>query len=171
MKREKKITELIILIHIIFLLVPSFSFGISWFEKEKEIEDEYLTRLFAPEPMIGRYPESKLIEMIRLPSGNKKWIYVSKYSLKKIYDYYEAKVKHSLKDAYGFPFAKEMFDDPKAYSRNPIRILGVKTTGRIVWIHGFNQIPGQKWNSIKVNDHQSLDPNLTGFVEIEIRED
>ena len=48
MEREKKIIELIILIGFIFFLIPPFSFGISWFEKEKEVPGEYLTKLFAP---------------------------------------------------------------------------------------------------------------------------
>lgn len=49
MKKEKKIIKLIALINFIFFLIPSFSFGISWFEKEKEVRDEYLTKLFTPE--------------------------------------------------------------------------------------------------------------------------
>jgi len=49
MKKRKKIMELIILIGFMFLLLPSFGFGISWFEKEKEVKDEYLIKLFAPD--------------------------------------------------------------------------------------------------------------------------
>lgn len=48
MKKERKIIGLIILIGFIFFLIPSFSFAISWFEKEKEVPDEYLTKLFVP---------------------------------------------------------------------------------------------------------------------------
>lgn len=125
----------------------------------------------APEPKIGRYPGARLREMINLPSGDKSWVYVSKGSLKEIYNYYEKKVKQSFIKAYGFPFAKEMFEDPKAYSHNSIKVFGIRATGRIFWINGYNHIPGQKWNSIEIRGHQSLDPNLTEFIQIEIRED
>lgn len=108
--------------------------------------------------------------MASQPRGGRLLIYVSKDSLKKIYDYYETKVKYSFKDTFGFPFAKEMFENPKAYSHNPIKVFGIKTTGRIFWIHGYKHIPRGKWNSIKINGHQSLDPNLSGFIQIEIRE-
>jgi hypothetical protein len=128
----------------------------------------------APEPKIGRYPGFKLRYARNRPAsqgGGWIFIYVSKDSLKKIYDYYETKVKRTFVKAYGFPFAKEMFEDPKAYSQNPIKVFGIKTTGRIFWIRGYNQIPGEKWNFIEVKGYQSLDPNLAGFIQIEIMED
>jgi hypothetical protein len=305
MKRRKKIMELIILIHFIFLFTPQLSFGFLWFEKEKEVKDENLIKMFTPEfpyesikvvedskgrrfivirakenisprtlnqydalllsrgvsiygtfhygmfswnktvsdyaitisrkvegepdtveisesvvkdpkknepivaasakgkeiriaierdsgkkwkrikiipdkepdaiePKIGRYPGSKLRYAHNWPANQGSgWLltYVSKDSLKKIYDFYETKVKQSFIKAYGDPFRKEMFEDPKAHSHNPIKVFGIKTTGRIFWIHGFNHIPGQEWNSIEIRGHQSLDPNLTEFVQIEIRED
>ena len=292
---------MIILIGFIFLLIPSFSFGISWFEKEKEVKDEYLTKLFAPdfpyesikivedskgrgfivikarekiegrflreyedlllsrgvsiygrfhygvfswqktvtdyaititrkvegeagsveisesivknpekneptvaasakskeiriaiekdfakrwkkikiipdkereapEPKIGRYPGSKLREMINLPSGDKSWVYVSKDSLKRIYDFYEAKLLDSFIKVYETILAREIVRDPKAYSHNPIKIFEIRTIGRVFSIAGYNHVPREKWNSIEIKWQQSLDPNLSNFIQIEINE-
>ena len=296
MKREKKIRELIILIGFIFFLIPSFSFGISWFEKEKEIPDEYLTKLFAPdfpyesikvvddskgrrsivikakekilpntlsryddlllsrgvsiygtfhygvfswqktvteyaititrkvegepntveisesvvkdpekqepivaasakgkeiriaieqdfgqkwkkiriipekepvapEPKIGRYPGFKLTYY-----RTKRWVFVSKDALKHVYDYYETKIRKSFMKTYGFPFAKEMFENPKAYSHSPIEVFGIKTMGRELWIRGYNQTPGQEWNYIEIKGYQSLDKDLHSYIQMEIVE-
>jgi hypothetical protein len=301
MKGEKKIRESIILVGFIFFLIPSFSFGISWFEKEKEVADEYLTKLFAPEfpyesikvvedskarrfiviktkekiaggalreynnlllsrgvniygtfhygmfswqkrttsdyaitltrkvkgepdsveisksvvkdpvrnepivaatakgkeiriaiekdfgkgwreiriipdkelkepePKIGRYPGSRLFKVnvygeARIP------VFVSKDSLEQVYYYYEEKVKKSFETVYDFPFAHEMFENPRAYSHNSIEVFGIKTIGRDFWIRGRNHPVGEKWNSVEIKGYQSLDPNLSKFIQIAIFE-
>jgi hypothetical protein len=43
----KKILILYVLACFVFLLLSTITFGISWFEKEKEVPDGYLTKLFA----------------------------------------------------------------------------------------------------------------------------
>ncbi len=44
----KKILIFSISTSFVFLILSTLAFGISWFEKEKEVTDEYLTKLFAP---------------------------------------------------------------------------------------------------------------------------
>jgi hypothetical protein len=301
MKREKKMRELIILFGFIFFLIPSSSFGISWFEKEKEVKDEFLTKLFAPDfphesikvmedskarkfivvrtkeklaggtlreynnlllsrgvniygtfhygmfswqgrtvsdyaitltkkvegdpnsveisesvvkdpkknepivaatakgkeiriaiekdfgkkwkkikiipdrepnepdPKIGRYPGSRLFKVnvygeARIP------VFVSKDSLEQVYYYYEEKVKKSFETVYDFPFAREMFENPRAYSHSSIEVLGIKTIGRDFWIRGYNKSIPTKWSSVEIKGYQSLDPNLSKFIQITIFE-
>jgi hypothetical protein len=304
MKREKKIAELIIPIGFIFFLITSFSFGSSWFEKEKEVPDEYLTTLFAPgfsyesikvmedskgrrfivirakdkiegkilreyddlllsrgisiygtfhygmfswqktvtdyaitltrkvngepnaieisesvvknpeknepivaasakgkeiriaiekdfgkrwekiriipgkepdapEPKIGRYPGAKLRYAHKWPSdqgGGRAFIYVSKDSLKSIYDFYEIRTKESFIKVYETILAREIVGNPEAYSHNPIKIFDIRTIGRVFSIAGYNHVPKEKWNSIEIKWQQSLDPNLSNFIQIEINE-
>jgi hypothetical protein len=136
-------------------------FGNKW-RKIRIIPEKELDSL---EPKIGRYPGFKLAYY-----RTKRWVYVSRNSLKEIYYSYETKVRKSFIKAYGFPFAKEMFENPKAYSHSSIEVFGIKTTGREFWIHGFNQIPGEKWNSVEIKGYQSLDVNLCNFIQIEIAE-
>ena len=305
MKRDKKIRELIILIGFIFFLIPSFSFGISWFEKEKEVPDEYLTKLFAPgfpyesikvmedskgrrfivvrakdkiegktlrgyddlllnrgvsiygtfhygmfswqktvtnyaititrkiegepdaieisesvvknpeknEPIVAasakgkeiriaiekdfgkrwkkivivpekepelkvptvwRYPGSHLIlvrDWAQIRGKGRTLTFVSKDSLKRIYEHYLEKVKQSFIKAYKDPFAEEIFSNPKTFSHNPIKIFGIRTTGRDFRIRGYDQIPPGKMGFIEIRICQALDSNLSGFIQIEVGED
>jgi hypothetical protein len=305
MKKERKIIELIILIGFIFLLIPSFSFGISWFEKEKEVKDEYLTKLFAPgfpyesikvmedskgrrfivikarekiegrflgeyedlllsrgvsiygrfhygvfswqktvsdyaititrkvereagsveisesivkdpeknepivaasakgkeiriaiekdfgkswkkiviiperepelkEPTMWRYPGSHLIlvrDWAQIRGKGRTLTFVSKDSLKRIYEHYLEKVRHSFIKASEDPFAEEIFSNPKAFSHNPIKIFGVRTIGRDFRIRGYDQIPPGKMNRFLIQIYQALDSNLSGFIQIEVSED
>jgi len=55
----KKISLLSVLACLVFLKLSTISLGISWFEKEKEVPDEYLTKLFTPE---FPYESIKLVE-------------------------------------------------------------------------------------------------------------
>jgi len=145
-------------------------FGKSW-KKIKIIPDKEPD---TPEPKIGRYPGSKLRYAHNWPAnqgGGWIFIYVSKDSLKKSYDYYEGKVMQSFKKVYETRLAKEIVGNPKAYSHNPIRVFEIRTIGRIFSIAGYNHAPGEKWNSLEIKWQQSLDPNLSNFIQIEIRED
>ena len=305
MKKERKIIELIILIGFIFLLIPSFSFGISWFEKEKEVKDEYLTKLFAPgfpyesikvmedskgrrfivirakdkiegktlreyedlllsrgvsiygtfhygifswdktvtdyaitltrkvngepnaveisesvvknpeknepivaasakgkeiriaiekdfgkswkkitivpekepelkEPTMWRYPGSHLISVhdwTAIKGKGRTLTFVSKDPLKRIYDFYLEKVRQSFLKAYKDPFAEEIFSNPRAFSHNPIKIFGIRTVGRDFRMSGYNQIPPGTMGSIRIYISQSLDSNLSGFIQVEVGED
>jgi hypothetical protein len=122
-----------------------------------------------PEPKIGRYPGSKLFKLFiygeaRVP------VYVSKDSLEQVYYYYEQKVKKSFETVYDFPFAQKMFENPRAYSHNSIEVFGIKTIGRDFWIRGRNHPVGEKWNSLEIKGYQSLDPNLSEFIQITIFE-
>ena len=305
MKRENKIIKLIIVAHFILFLIPSFSFGISWFEKEKEVPDEYLTKLFAPdfpyesirvvedskgrrsivirakekfkgrtlreyedlllnrgvsiygtfhygmfswqktvtdyaitltrkvngepnsveisesvvinpeknepivaalakgkeiriaiekdfgkrwkkivivpekepelkEPTIWRYPSSHLIllrDWAAITGKGRTLTFVSKDSLKRIYEYYLEKVRQSFLKAYKDPFAEEIFSNPRAFSHNPIKIFGIRTIGRDFRISGYDGIPPEKMGYIKIRILQSLDSNLSGLIQIEVDED
>lgn len=66
--------------------------------------------------------------------------------------------------------AKEIVGNPKAYSHNPIKVFGIRTIGRVFSIAGYNHVPGKKWNSIEIKWQQSLDPNLSNVIQIEINE-
>jgi hypothetical protein len=128
----------------------------------------------APEPKIGKYPGSKLRYAYEWPAnqgGGKLLVYVSRDLLKEVYSYYENKIRKLFEKPYTDPFANEMFEDLKAYSHNPIQIFGIKTIGRVFRISGYNQTPGEKWDFVEIKGLQSLDSNLAGSIQIEIRED
>jgi hypothetical protein len=305
MKKERKIIGLIILIGFIFFLIPSFSFAISWFEKEKEVPDEYLTKLFAPgfpyesikvmedskgrrfivvrardkiegktlreyddlllsrgvsiygtfhygifswqktvtnyaititrkiegdpnsveisesvvknpeknepivaasakgkeiriaiekdfgktwkkiiivpekepeleKPTMWRYPGSHLIlvhDWTAIKGKGRTLTFVSKDPLKRIYEFYLEKVRQSFLKAYKDPFAEEIFSNPRAFSHNPIKIFGIRTVGRDFRMSGYNQIPPGTMGSIRIYISQSLDSNLSGFIQVEVGED
>jgi len=304
MKREKKIINLMILTSLIFFLIPSFSFCISWFEKEKEVPDEYLTKLFAPgfpyesikvmedsqarrfiviktkdkmegktlrgyddlllsrgvsiygtfhygmfswqktvtdyaititrkverepdiieisesvvrnpeknEPIVAASAKGKEIRIAIEKDFGKRWkkivivpekepelkeptmwrysgshlmlirdwtpitgkgrtlIFVSNDSLKRIYEYYLEKVGQSFIKASEDPFAEEIFSNPRAFSHNPIKISGIRTIGRDFRIRGYDQIPPGKMGSIRIYISQSLDSNLSEFIQIDVGE-
>jgi hypothetical protein len=140
-------------------------FGKKW-KKIKIIPDKEPNE---PDPKIGRYPGSKLFKVnvygeARIP------VFVSKDSLEQAYYYYEEKVKKSFETVYDFPFAHEMFENPRAYSHNSIEVFGIKTIGRDFWIRGYNKSVPTKWSSVEIKGYQSLDPNLSKFIQITIFE-
>jgi len=145
-------------------------FGKSWKklviipEKEPELK----------EPTIWRYPGSHLIliqDWTAIKGKGRTLTLVSKDPLKRIYEYYLEKVKLSFLKAYKDPFAEEIFSNPRAFSHNPIKIFGIKTIGRDFRISGYDQIPPGKMGSIRIFISQSLDSNLSGFIQIEVGED
>jgi hypothetical protein len=127
----------------------------------------------APEPKIGRYPGAKLRYAHKWPTdqgGGREFIYVSKDSLKNIYDFYEIRAKKSFVKVYETILAREIVGNPEAYSHNPIKIFEIRTIGRVFSIAGYNHVPREKWNSIEIKWQQGLDPNLSNFIQIEINE-
>jgi hypothetical protein len=133
-------------------------------EKEPELK----------EPTMWRYPGSHLIlvrDWTAITGKGRTLTLVSKDTLKQVDQYYEEKVRQSFMKAYGDPFAEEIFSNPRAFSHNPIKIFGIRTIGRDFRISGYDQIPPGKMGSIKIRILQSLDSNLSGFIQIEVGED
>lgn len=119
----------------------------------------------APEPKVGRAHGARLVSLKSLPSGTRYYIFISKAPLKQIYDYYSGKLNEQ------YPFAKEMFSNPKAYSHTSIKLLGIKTTGREFRLTFYNKTPKGILGSIEVISRQSIDPNLSDYIQIDIMED
>jgi len=133
-------------------------------EKEPELK----------EPTVWRYIGSHLISIkdwIPITGKGRTLTFVSKDSLKRIYEYYLEKVRQSFLKAYKDPFAEEIFSNPRAFSHNPIKIFGIRTIGRDFRMSGYNPIPPVKMGSIRIFISQSLDSNLSGFIQIEVGED
>lgn len=120
----------------------------------------------APEPRIGRYPGSKLIDS----NGKWYWVYVSKDSLKKNYYFYEEKITKSFKKVFEIMLARKMVSNPELYSHNPIKVFGIKTIGRIFSIAGYENIMNKEWDFTEVRWQQSIDPNISDFIHIQIKE-
>ena len=121
-----------------------------------------------------RYPGSRLIliqDLAAIKGKGRDLTFVSKDPLKRIYEYYLGKVKQAFLKAYKDPFAEEIFSNPRAFSHNPIKIFGIRTIGRDLRIDGYHKIPPEKIDYIKIRILQSLNSNLSGFVQIEVGED
>jgi hypothetical protein len=145
-------------------------FGKSWkkivIAPEKELE--------LKEPTMWRYPGSRLIfiqDWTAIKGKGRTLTFVSKDPLKGIYEYYLEKVRQLFIKASEDPFAEEIFSNPRVFSHNPIKIFGIRTIGRDFRIRGYDQIPPGKMGSIRIYISQSLDSNLSGFIQIEVGED
>jgi hypothetical protein len=133
---------------------------------EKELE--------LKEPTMWRYPGARLIliqDWTAIKGKGRTLTFVSKDPLKQIYEYYLEKVRQSFLKAYKDPFAEEIFSNPRAFSHNPIKIFGIRTIGRDFRMSGYDQTPPGKMGSIRIFISQSLDSNLSGFIQIEVGED
>jgi hypothetical protein len=121
-----------------------------------------------------RYPGSHLISVLdwsAIKGKGRTLTFVSKESLKRIYEYYLEKVRQLFIKASDDPFAEKIFSNPRVFSHNPIKIFGIRTIGRDFRIRGYNQTPPGKMGSIRIYISQSLDSNLSGFIQIEVGED
>lgn len=126
------------------------------------------------EPTRWRYPGARLIliqDSTAIKGKGRELTFVSRGPLKRIYEYYLERVRQSFLKSYEAPFAEEIFSNPKAFSYNSIKIFGIRTIGRDLRMSGYDQIPPGKMGSIQIFISQSLDSNLSGFIQIEVWED
>lgn len=126
-----------------------------------------------PEPKIGRYPGSKLRYTHKWPASKGRrtmWIYVSKDSFKEITYYYERQVIQAYQKV-TTPLAlrrtTEKFENPNAYA-HPLEIFEIKTVGQK--IDFFGHMPFRGEGTVDITLRRSIDPNLRGYIEIEIWE-
>ena len=141
-------------------------FGKKW-KKIKLIPDKEPD---GPEPKIGRYRGSKLIKISSHGSG-KEFKYVSKDSLKNVSFSLYNKIQEKYKDnASSLPEGEEsIINNP--HFKLPIKPFGIKSIGKVINIDGFNPITENNTpNRTEIKIIQSIDINLSEYIQIEIEE-
>jgi hypothetical protein len=122
-----------------------------------------------PEPQIGRYPGSKLRDVIVSPGGHVSKFYVSNAPVKDIFGFYHTRMKERFAKVYSRALEdlSNRFEDPKLYAL-PFKIFGIRTICQNYSLSGYEPLSGIQ--SERIDIRRSLDINLKDFVQIYINE-